>query len=86
MFVRFQLPYLDDRTAEVSRKKFEMTKSAVMVLAALALVVSAPALARSHHKHQSRAPDHSGPVYDAFKAPYELPAGVGPNDVPFAPF
>jgi hypothetical protein len=63
-----------------------MMKSAVMVFVGLSLVVNSPAFARSHHKHHSSAPAHSGPIYGTWKAPYELPSGVGPNDIPFAPF
>jgi hypothetical protein len=62
-----------------------MTKSTVIMFVVL-MMVHSPALARSHHKHQSRVPAYSGPVYDTWKPPYQLPAGVGPNDVPFAPF
>jgi len=63
-----------------------MTKLAVIVSVALSLAVSVPAFARPHHKHQSRVPAYSGPLYGGWKPPYRLPAGVGPNDVPFAPF
>ena len=59
----------------------QMTKSVVTVFVGLLLVASSPAFAR-----QSSAPAQSGVVYGTWKAPYELPAGFGPNDVPFAPF
>jgi hypothetical protein len=63
-----------------------MTKSAVTLFVGLSLLVNVPAFGRDHHKHHSNARAHSGPVYDTWKAPYELPAGFGPNDIPFAPF
>lgn len=63
-----------------------MTKPAVTVFVALLIMANTPTFARSYHKHQSRGPAYSGPVYDSWKPPYQLPAGVGPDDVPFAPF
>jgi hypothetical protein len=63
-----------------------MIKSIVMVFVGLSMVIYSPAFARSHHNHRSSAPAHNAPVYGAWKAPYPLPSGFGPNDVPFAPF
>jgi hypothetical protein len=63
-----------------------MMKSAIRALIGLLLVMNSTAFARSHHKHDSSAVAHSGPVYGTWKAPYELPPGLGPNDIPFAPF
>ena len=56
-----------------------MKKAAVFLFLGLALVANSAALARAHQQHQP-----SPPVYNAWQAPYDLPAG--PNDVPFAPF
>jgi hypothetical protein len=58
-----------------------MKKAAVSIFVGLALVASSPAFARAKHESQSIAP-----VSTTWKAPYDLPAGFGPNDVPFAPF
>lgn len=63
-----------------------MTKSIVSVFVGLLLVASSPAFGKSRHERHSNASAQSGLVYGAWKAPYALPAGVGPNDVPFAPF
>jgi hypothetical protein len=58
-----------------------MKTAAVSLFVGLALGASAPAFAKPRHESQSIAPAST-----AWKAPYDLPAGFGPNDVPFAPF
>jgi hypothetical protein len=62
-----------------------MMKSVVMVFVGLSMVIYSPAFARAHHKYSS-APAHGALAYGVWKAPYPLPSGFGPNDVPFAPF
>jgi hypothetical protein len=57
-----------------------MKKAAVSIFVGLALVASSPAFAQTKHENRS------APVSTTWKAPYDLPAGFGPNDVPFAPF
>jgi hypothetical protein len=58
-----------------------MKKAAASLFVGLALVASSPAFAQTKHENRSVAP-----VSTTWKAPYDLPAGFGPNDVPFAPF
>ena len=58
-----------------------MKKAVVSLFVGLALAASSPAFARTKHEGQPSAPFSS-----TWKAPYDLPAGFGPNDVPFAPF
>ena len=63
-----------------------MIKLVVVVFVALSFALSLPAFARSHHKRHARPPAYSGSIYQGWIPPYQLPAGVGPNDIPFAPF